>query len=397
MRRSPILAGSVGGAVEWYDFAIYGTLAPSIAKAFFPAHDPLVAMLATFGIFAIGFAARPVGAVIFGYFGDRFGRRVALLASVLLMGVCTALMAVLPTYTDIGVLAPAILTLLRVAQGLSVGGEFSSASVYLAEHAPPARRGFLTAITEFATVWGFLLGALVGAITAGIVGEAAMADWGWRIPFALGGVLALAILFVRSGMPESPVAEIAREASAPPLFALLRNHWRELVHLTALTSFGAICFYTVFVYATSFQEGTLKIPTATALDINTLGVAVMAPMVLLSGFLSDRWGRRRVFFIAGAAGVLLTWPLFGLLTHDDVVVVGVGQVGFGLVFGFTYGVIPATIAELFPTEVRCSGWLVATTGNAMAPAFYLIAAALMLLVATVFLKERAGTPLTAKG
>ncbi len=151
-RKNPVLAGSVGGVVEWYDFAIYGVLAPILGKLFFPSDDPFTSLLAAFGVFAVGYAARPVGALLFGYLGDRVGRRNALLASIVMMGVCTTLMAMLPTCGQIGVAAPVLLTLLRVLQGLSVGGEFSGSSVYLAEHAPPARRGLITSFTECATV-----------------------------------------------------------------------------------------------------------------------------------------------------------------------------------------------------------------------------------------------------
>lgn len=415
-RARPVAAGAVGGLIEWYDFAIYGILSPTIARKFFPADDPVGALLATFGVFAIGFAARPLGALLFGYVGDRFGRRTALLASIFLMGTCTFLMAILPTFSQIGLMAPVLLTLLRVAQGLSVGGEFSGAAVYLAEHAPADRRGRITSYAELATAAGFLLGAGVGAASAGLLGEAAMADWGWRIPFALGGVLAIAILFVRRNMPESPAAEIARAAAEPPIAVLFRDHWRTLVHLTALVMFGAVAFYIAFVYSTSFIEGELKYSTGATLDLNVLGMLACLVAIFVSGRLTDRIGRRPVFLAMGVLAVLTSWPFFYLMHHENPWLLGLGQAGFGVLVGGVYAIIPATIAELFPADVRCSGaalgyniclgllggtapilatWLVATTGDPLSPAWYLTGAAALMIVGGLSLREWARVPLRA--
>ncbi len=241
-KRAPVIAGAVGSVVGWYDFAVYGFFAASIGRLFFPSHIEIVSLLSAFAVFAVGFAARPVGSLLFGYLGDRFGRRRALMISIVAMGVSTTAVAILPTYASIGVAAPVILIVLRTLQGLSVGGEYTGASVYVAEHAPPARRGFLTSFVQCGAVGGLMLGSAVGALTAAILGEDGVAAWGWRIPFAFGGVLTLVMLTLRREMPESFAGSTPEELSVSPLIEAFRSHWRNMLHITALVAYSGPLF-----------------------------------------------------------------------------------------------------------------------------------------------------------
>src|SRR5215813_981461 len=203
MRRT-VLAGMLGNAMEWYDYGLYGYLSPILATLFFPSRDPLTSLTATFGVFAAGFLMRPLGAVAFGHLGDRLGRKKALVISVGLMAVPTGLIGLLPTYAQAGSLAAVLLVVLRLLQGFSVGGEFTGSILFLVEHAPPARRGFIGSWAGFSTNAGCLLGSGVGALLVTVLGRQAVAEWAWRLPFLLGAVLGVAGLFLRLGVEETP-------------------------------------------------------------------------------------------------------------------------------------------------------------------------------------------------
>src|SRR5262245_53259578 len=200
-----VLAGMIGNAVEWYDYGLYGYLAPVLATLFFPSKDPLTSLMATFGVFAAGFVMRPLGAIAFGHLGDRFGRKKALVVSVALMAVPTGLIALLPTYAELGATAPALLVLLRLLQGFSVGGEFTGSIIFLVEHAPPSRRGFIGSWAGFSTNAGCMLGGAAGALLVTFLGRQAVVEWAWRLPFLLAAVLGIVGLFLRLRVEETPL------------------------------------------------------------------------------------------------------------------------------------------------------------------------------------------------
>src|SRR5215831_16038973 len=210
--RRNVIAGAVGSVLEWYDFAVYGYLAPIIGRLFFPAGDPVASLLAAFGVFAIGFAARPLGGALFGYIGDEVGRKPALLISIVTMGVATFAIGAMPTHDQIGVAAAFALVVCRVAEGLSVGGEYTGAIILLGEHAPPDRRASYAVWPELGCIVGFLLGSGVGAATSTLLGSERMLAWGWRVPFLLGGVIAVWGIAFRRHLTESPALEAARES-----------------------------------------------------------------------------------------------------------------------------------------------------------------------------------------
>lgn len=411
--RRVVVASSLGSVVEWYDYAIYGYFSVTLAQKFFPSDDPVASLLAVYGVFAVTSITRPFGGLVFGTLGDRVSRRFALMLSVFAIGLGTTLVAALPTYETAGILAPILLTVLRMLQGLAVGGEYTGASIYVAEHAPARRRGFLTSIVEASTDVGWLLGSAVGALTAVVVGEVVMQEWGWRVPFALGGVLALATLIFRSRLPLSPVDEEEKPKTSPIIDAV-RQHWRTMLHFQGLMLVAAAGFYVVFVYGTSYIEQEEKFSVASALNISTIAMVLVIIAALSAGYLSDKIGRRPIFIAVALGAILFSWPLMALMTTPTVPTVLLGEAGFAILFGAAFGVLPATMAEMLPPAVRCSGagvayntcvavvagtspliaaFLVAQTGMATAPAFFIMVAGVIQLPAALALRERSGADL----
>src|SRR5262245_6624402 len=412
--RSNVIAGAIGSVLEWYDFAIYGYLAPIIGTLFFPADDPVASLLAAFGVFAIGFAARPVGGAILGYVGDRFGRKPALMISVLTMGAATFAIGLMPTHARIGDVAALALVVLRVAEGLSVGGEYTGAIILLGEHAPPERRAYYAVWPELGCIVGFLLGSGVGALCSTLLGPDRMLAWGWRIPFLLGGVIAVWGIAFRQQMTESPALEAARRAGgeASPA-AGLGAHWRTVVRLVGVLLMSSIGFYTMFIYAASYLTERMHVSAARALDINTASLFVMLPFAWLGAMFSDRFGRKPPLILATGGAVLLSWPLWWLMNQESALAIFVGQAGFGALFALAYGSIPALMSELLPTQVRCTAmgigynfalgifggtaplvatYLVARTADDFMPAYYVTAVALISFIAALGLPETGRRP-----
>ena len=256
--RRTITAGLVGNVLEWYDFAVYGYLAPVLGDLFFPSDDPTASLLAAFGAFAAGFLMRPVGGILLGHIGDRFGRRRALTISVAMMAIPTFLMGLLPTALDIGVAAAVLVVIMRLVQGLAVGGEYVGSFAFLAERAPAGRKNFFASWSLVGGIFGTLLGSAVAAIFAGITDDDQMLDWGWRVPFLLSIVVALAAFLVRRGINEEAMP--AKPASLPMVEAAKTN-WRQLLQVTGLTVMTAVIFYTAFIYvATWLAAGDRYVP-----------------------------------------------------------------------------------------------------------------------------------------
>ena len=412
--RRTVLAATIGNALEWYDFAVYGFLAPILGKLFFPADDAFASLLAAFGVFAIGYAARPIGGVLFGHLGDRIGRKLALLLSIMAMGTATLAIGLLPDHSQIGTTAALLLVLLRVAQGLSVGGESTGSIVFLAEHAPPASRGLFTSFAQFGNLTGFLLGSAVGALTANVLGQEVMDSWGWRLPFLIGALIAVAGLILRRKLTEPPVVRRSQQDHTMPVVLALRDYWRVVIRLIVLMMAGCVGFYMLFVYATAYLTQQMHLSTARALDINTTSLVFMIAATPLAAMLSDRVGRKPMLFVAAIGGFVFAWPLWWLMHQNDSLLILAGQMGFALFFGMTFAVIPAVVAEHFPTGVRCSGaalgynlslaifggttplvatYLVARTADDFAPIYYFMAVALLQFIALIGLKEMAGKPL----
>ena len=411
-RRKVVVAGVTGNVLEWYDFAVYGFFAPIIGRLFFPSDDPTVSLIASFGAFAAGFLMRPIGAIIFGFIGDKIGRKRALVLSVLLMAIPSGMIGILPDHATIGVSAAVLMVLMRMLQGIAVGGEYTSSIVYLAEHAPSKRRGFFTSWTLVGAVGGILLGSGVGALLSNLLPAEAVSDWGWRIAFLSGIAVGVVGLLIRRHLPEMPKTE--SNDSANPIIDAFRTEWRAVTQVIGINIFNAVGFYLMFVYAVTWLIKEVKVPRSDALDINSLSLAVLLVLVPVFGALSDKVGRKSLLLFGSGGAVLLGYPLIMLMHHVDFMMIMMGQIGFAILLAAYLSAIPATLTEMFPSRVRVSAlsvgynislaifggttplvatWIIERSHDDLSIAWYLICGAAISFVFTVRLPETAHKPL----
>jgi MFS family permease len=317
--RLVIVASSLGTVFEWYDFFLYGILAALLGKLFFPSDNATAATLASLAAFGAGFGVRPVGAILFGYFGDKIGRKYTFLVTITLMGGATAAIGFLPTYASAGIWAPVLLVGLRLLQGLALGGEYGGAAIYVAEHAPPGKRGQYTSWIQVSVAGGFLLCVLVVLACRHAMSTADFEAWGWRVPF-LASLLMLAIsLYIRLKLSESPVFKAMKEAgttSKNPLLDSWRHPGNKGRILTALFGVGAgltVIYYTSQFYTLYFLQGTARVAEEEALLYMAVGAVIAAPFYVIFGALSDRFGRKRLLLLGYALSMLFTFPLFHMM------------------------------------------------------------------------------------
>lgn len=408
--KRAVRASLAGNVLEWYDFAIYGYMAPIIGRLFFPSDDDWASLLAAFGVFAAGYLARPLGGALFGHIGDKVGRKVSLVISILAMGAATMAIGLLPTYATIGAGAAALLVALRIIQGLSVGGEYTGSIVFVAEHAPPGRRGYFTAFPLMGASGGFLLGSLLGALISSLLAPQQMNDWGWRLPFLFGGVIAVIGLILRRQLSESPAVAALKKAETSPVVLALRDHWRTIAKIVLLLLPFGVGFYLMFIYAAAYQESRLHFSTGQALEISSINLAIMLVIVLPFAWLGDRIGRKPLLIAAALAILALSWPLWWMMHQGLVPVAILGQAGFAIIFSLTGAAMAPTMVELLPAGVRCSGvsiaynlsigvfggsaplvatYLVERTHDDATPAYYLMAFGLVMLGSLWGFKETA--------
>jgi metabolite-proton symporter len=354
------MASLIGTTIEWYDFFLYGSAAALVFnKLFFPEFDPLTGTLLAFATYALGFVARPVGGIVFGHFGDRIGRKRLLMLSLVLMGVATVLIGLLPTYAQIGIWAPLALIALRLVQGFAVGGEWGGAVLMAAEHGDAARRGFWASWPQAGVPAGNLLAAAVLAIMAAVQTEADFLDWGWRVPFLLSALLVVVGWYIRNRVSESPMFEAELDAAeAPskvPAMDVLRERPKALVLGAGLRVGENISYYILTVFSLTFLVDVSKESRSLALNALLIGAAVQFFAIPLLALLSDRIGRRPVYAL-GAFG-LAGWSfvMFGLLGSGDNASIVLALVVGLVLHGAMYGPQAAFITELFPTRIRYSG------------------------------------------
>jgi len=411
-----IVACGIGTALEWFDFVAYAMFAPIIARTFFPTGSELTSLLATFGAFTAGFVMRPLGALLLGNYADSSGRKAALSASILLMAVGTGLMAIIPGYSRIGIAAPLLITCARLIQGLSTGGEVGCAFSFLAEHAPPSRRGYFLSWQQASVGLFYILAGIVGfALTATLTPQQ-VESWGWRVPFVLGMAIAPVGFYIRSTLSESPffTRTPVKQAHHLPVVELLTRHFRPFLVGVGLTLCWAVCSQLIN-YMPTYSVRDLGMSRANAFQ----GFLVVGTILLASpmiGRYADYVGRRRLMTGAAIGMLVLTYPLFAVVTSRS-------SVGFFIAAQCILSTLlllysapaAAALAEQYPTSVRSSGvalsysaattlfgsitplvslLLVNATANKAAVACYLMAAAALSLVALAFMKDRTGESLS---
>jgi MHS family proline/betaine transporter-like MFS transporter len=413
-QRRTVVAGIVGNVMEWYDFSVYGYFATTIGHRFFPAEDAVSSLLAAFGVFAAGFLMRPLGSLLFGYIGDKKGRKLALTSSVALMAAPTFLIGVLPTYQQIGVAASLLLLVMRLLQGLSVGGEYTTSSIFLVEQSAAGRRGFIGSFVPVGACTGTLLGSAIGAAVTTVLDHASVNSWGWRIPFLLGVTIGVCGLYLRRQMTDDTAVESQLPRAASPIREAFRTELATIVRLIGLGAVGAVGFYMIFVYVTTYLRQVDHLAQSTALDINTIAMAVLLLLLAPIGALFDRVGRKPVLLVATGGMLVLAWPLFWMMHHDSFLVILLGRIGFAGLGACFWGVVPATMVEMVPHRTRCTVlslgyntgmavlggltpiaavYTINRSGYDLSPAFLLMAAAAISLVFVLPLSETYKLPL----
>ena len=406
--RRMIVAATIGNVLEWFDFVVYGFFAVTIAQVFFPAGDPTVSLLITFSAFGLAYFVRPLGAIVIGGFTDRAGRKAGLLLSIALMMIGTTLMAVTPGYATIGIAAPIIITLSRLLQGFSVGGEFGSAVSFLAEHGG-GRRGF-AASWQFAT-GGMItvLASLFGLTLTTLLTHEQLVNWGWRIPYVFGMLVGPAGLYIRAKVVETPEFVEAELPPTVPISDLLRRHPLTVLLGLGISIISNSSFY-ILAYIPTYGEKTLHLPASTGFTATLVGGAILAIGCPLFGHWSDRISRPLLMVIACWLFVLTSYPSFWLMAAWPSLAACIIAVGWlQLVKAGYSGVLPSLLSEQFPVAVRAIGvsfgfstavsifgglaplvatWLIAQTGDPLSPSYYLIFTALLSLVALVAIQWR---------
>jgi len=413
-----ITASSVGTLVEWYDFYIYGVLAVFFAQHFFPPGNPGLAFLASLAVFWFGFIMRPFGAVLFGYLGDRIGRKFTFMLTLGLMGLATFLVGLLPTYATLGLAAPILLLIIRAIQGLALGGEYGGAATYIAEHAPDGKRGLYTSWIQTTATMGIVGALLVILVCRLSLGDAAFTDWGWRIPFLLSAILVVLSGYIRLKLEESPLFARLKEQGGvsknPTVESFLSSgrNWRLiLIALFGATAPEGVVWYTGQFYALFYMTTVLKIPLVTVYIVLMVALTVGSIFFVFFGWLSDHIGRRYIMTLGFALAVVTYWPVFTWLGtfKENPVMLTVLVFYLVILVTMVYGPIAAFLVELFPARIRYSslslpyhignGWfgggvpaigtaLALSTGVALSALFYPMAiAAIGVVVSLAFIRE----------
>ncbi|MGY6271567.1 MFS transporter [Achromobacter denitrificans] len=415
--RRVATASFIGNFVEWYDYASYGYLATIIAVVFFPQADPTAGLLAAYALFALSFIVRPIGGIVWGHFGDRIGRRTALSLSILIMSGSTFLISFLPTYAQAGMLAPLLLLLLRLIQGFSAAGEYAGASAFLAEYAPEGKRGFYTSIVPASTAAGLLFGSIFVAGLHAVLSTEQLHSFGWRLPFLLSLPFGLVGLYIRSRLEDTPkfkALETSRHVAPAPIMELLSVHRGRMLIAFGATCLNAVGFYLVLSYMPTYLSTEMGMGETESFIAATISLAAYIALIFIMGVLSDRVGRKTMLIGASVLFLLLTVPLFNGLTGASFATIVLIQIAFGALLTMNDGTLPCFLSEIFPTRVRYSGfafsfnaanalfggtapfvatWLIQVSGNRLAPAWYLVGAAVVALIAILASRETSSKPL----
>lgn len=406
--RKILISSMIGNALEWYDFVLYVQFSTIIGKLFFPADDPFTSLLATFGIFAVGFVMRPIGGILFGFLGDKFGRKSALVFSILMMAIPTALIGFIPTYQHIGIAAPICLTIIRLLQGLALGGGFSGCMTFIVEHAPDNKRGIVGSSTMFSLGAGVFLGIVVSLGFSTYLPEEEFMSWGWRLPFIISLAIGMVAFYIKNNVDESPVYLKAKEhgnISKAPVSEVFKNHWKELLIAIAIYITVTVPFYTFTAFFSTYLQHHAEVKLHDTLVINGIAMLFFMAAIPISAWISDKYGRKPVLMISAIIIGIVTYPVFCLMLKGGYASPLIAQIIFGIALGFYMGPVAATLVELFPTNIRFTGLalsynfsaalfggtapvvylkLINVTGSIMSPIFYIIGFVILTLTTLLY-------------
>jgi len=374
-RRKVIISGMLGNGLEWYDYALYGHMSVVFSKLFFsfgPDADPTQSLILTYLTFAVGFISRPLGAVLFGRIGDKFGRKRALTASMILMAIPTGCIGLLPTYEAIGFAAPIMLLIIRIVQGLSLGGAFSGSMSYVVEHADPKARARTGSVTMLSLVIGFLIGSLVSTAFSTILSPESFISWGWRVPFFFGVLIGVVGFWIRNHGDESPAYKEAKESgglSDNPVKEAFVKHPKKMFQGFAFYLFVTVPFYSIAIYMIGYTQKHLGFSAKDALQINSMAMVAMFIPIWFSAKMADKYGRRPVLMAAIVAMALVLYPVFQLMQGGSYWEVAVAQALLAFILGAYLAPIPALLVELYPTRIRYTGMSLAYNFCAIAGGF----------------------------
>ncbi|MBS4086548.1 glycine betaine/L-proline transporter ProP [Pseudomonas rustica] len=423
--RKAITAAALGNAMEWFDFGVYGFVAYVLGKVFFPGADPGTQMIAALATFSVPFLIRPLGGLFFGRLGDKYGRQKVLAATIVIMSLSTFAIGLIPSYASIGIWAPILLLLAKMAQGFSVGGEYTGASIFVAEYAPDRKRGFLGSWLDFGSIAGFVLGAGVVVLISSTLGEEQFESWGWRLPFFLALPLGMIGLYLRHALEETPAFQQHVEkleqgdreglADGPKVSfkEVATKYWRSLMTCVGVVVVTNVTYYMLLTYMPSYLSHNLHYSENRGVLII---IAIMVGMLFVQpaiGFISDKIGRKP-FIVVGSIGLfILAIPAFMLINSGKIGLIFSGLLMLAVLLNFFIGVMASTLPAMFPTHIRYSAlaaafnisvliagltptivaWLVESTNDLYMPAYYLMVIAVVGLFTGVTMKETANQPL----
>ncbi|MGC4379041.1 MFS transporter [Fictibacillus sp. Mic-4] len=420
LAKQSVIATSLGNAMEWFDFGLYSYLAVTIGKVFFPEIDPSDQLIYALATFAIAFISRPIGGLVFGMLGDRFGRKKVLSLTLIMMALATLSIGLIPSYASIGTVAPVLLMMARLIQGFSTGGEYAGAMTFIAESTPDKKRGFMSSGLEVGSLIGFCAGASLVTLMTFLLGSERMVDWGWRIPFLIAGPLGFIGLYFRSRLEETPafkamVKAEEEEKHRASLKEIVTDHWKPLLICVGIVLFYNTVNYMLLTYMPAYLTQELHFGETKGLMLLIIVMVITMPIILAFGYWSDRIGRNRIIKGALIGIVLLSIPIFMMIGNGNSFIVFCGVLLLSGLLAAFQGTLPATLPSLFFTKVRYGSlaitynvstslfggttpliiaWLVSITKNRMFPAFYLMAVCLFgLIIVSCFVKETAGKSL----
>lgn len=415
MRIKSIISSSIGNVLEWYDFGLFAIYSPLFSRLFFPSEDPHIALIETLSIFAIGFLCRPIGALLFGYLGDKQGRAKTLRLSILMISIPTLLIGCLPTYAGIGLGAPVLLMLVRIWQGISLGGEYSGNLIYLAETAPRQHRATVTALAGTGANLGILLASMIGGITSFTLSDATLNEWGWRLPYLISGIFCLIIYATRLQLEETPVFEYFKNKkllAKNPILTMFKMNLPHVLRTLGLVCMGSTFYYFCFIYVPIFLGNAMHFPLFKTTGLMALFIGSMLILVPLAGMLCDRIGRRRMLLFNSIFVALAVIPGFYILHANYLITALITLTLFTMASSLEQATTSVAVVENYPMPARYTGlslgynlgngifggtvpiiseWLVYKTNFELAPAFYIMFCAIVTaLVAFFFVKETRG-------